>query len=166
MGRHVARHVAALLEGLLLLSVCCSKLCLMAGSGRGCIDSVQVDCMAASNKGRCQLWGTAKVQVDVAGKHILPGVALRDCLCPWHLYDNAVVTRRALVPLSSFRWSSQNPQRKIWIRSNVVAYLVAGCILEVLSNINKQYPGRECAAQGRHTLGSSRLYLTHCQLTT
>ena len=70
---------------------------MMAGSGCGCIHSVQVDCMAPSNKGRCQLWGATKVQVDVAGKHILPGVALGDCLSPWHLCDRTLGHQKPLV---------------------------------------------------------------------
>lgn len=101
MGSHVARHVAAVLEGFLLLGMGCSQLCLVAGSGGGCVDSVEVHCMAASNKGRCQLWGTAKVQVDVAGKDILPGVALRDCLSSWHLCNQAAGRYKALVAVGS-----------------------------------------------------------------
>ena len=101
MGGHVGRHVAAVLEGFLLLGVGCSQLCFVAGSGGGCIDSVQVHCMAANNEGRCQLWGTAEVQVDIAGKDILPGVTLGDCLSPWHLCNQAVGHYKALIALGS-----------------------------------------------------------------
>lgn len=150
VGRYVARHVAAVLDGLLLLSVCCSKLCLMAGSGRGCIDSVQINCMAASNEGGCQLWGTAKVQMDVAGEHILPGVALGDCLSSGHLCDKAVGDQKILVALNIFHQEGVRLlHKKILVRRNVEACVVAGCSQEVLSNICKQYPGREQVVQGR-----------------
>ena len=88
---HVTVHVTAVWGGL-LLSIGCSYLCLVASSGGSSIDSLQVHCSAACDKGCCQLWGAAKVQVHIAGEHILPGVALWDCLCARHLQTGAKLT--------------------------------------------------------------------------
>ena len=85
MGTQVGTSHVTAVRGGLLLSMCCSYLRLVAGSRSSSIDRWQVHCAAAGYEGRCQLWCAAKVQVDVAGEHILPGVALWDCLCAWHL---------------------------------------------------------------------------------
>ena len=90
----IAAHVGPMYDGLMLSSRG-GVLLVMARSGSSNIDSIKIHTLTAGDQGLSQFWCAAKVQVDVAGKDILPGVAFCNGFSARHLRNRTPMETRA-----------------------------------------------------------------------